>query len=102
MAFVATYFKVTENELRDRLANAGDHVTWVDLIMIDYVYHHEDANYQGGLSFLDRIYKKLGKFHKNDWPPIDYVKKTIGDSIDYGNWVNHLLKDPSDVLYYGV
>lgn len=101
MAYVPDMFKVTMSQLNERLVVAGDNVKWMDLLMIDYVYHHQDANYDNGLSFLDRLYNKLGQFHPN-WEDLTQLKESIVDSIDYTNVVKFLLKNPSDVVYYGV
>jgi len=101
MAYVPDMFKVTMEQLNERLIVAGDEVKWMDLLMIDYVYHHQDPNYDNGLSFLDRLYKKLSEFHPN-WEPLHELKDSIYDSIDYTNVIKNILRKPDDVLYYGV
>ena len=49
------------------------------LLMIDYAYYHEDPNYEGGLSFLNRLHNKLSKYFVVNWP-LDLMKNTIRNS----------------------
>lgn len=73
------------------------------LIMIDYLYHRNDTNYDNGLSFLDRIYAKIGQFHPN-WV-IDQLKNLIvnsnGPEKTYEEVIEMMFKNPSDCVYYG-
>jgi hypothetical protein len=78
--------------------------TWSDLLTIDYFYHHHEHNYDYGISFIDRIYKKLGRFHP-EWN-IPQMKAYIYKSLDpvsvYTHTIEYMLSDPTDVLYYGI
>jgi chromatin remodeling complex protein RSC6 len=49
------------------------------LLMIDYAYHSEDENYGDGLSFLDRLYKKLSLFFEINWE-VEHLKILIRNS----------------------
>jgi hypothetical protein len=83
-----------------------DEVTpiWSDLLTIDYFYNHHCANYDGGLSFIDRLNKKIGHFHPN-WD-IEGLKRIIRGSSNpehiYVDIIKYLLEDPHDVFYYGI
>jgi hypothetical protein len=80
------------------------HPLWSDLITIDYFYHHHMKDYDGGLSFLDRIYKKLGQFH-SEWNITD-LKNSIRNAKNpvsvYSDIIQYLLSDPHDIAYYGI
>ncbi len=53
-----------------------DNITPEILLMVDYAYHHTDQNYDGGLSFLDRLHKKLILYYNIQW-----VLPNLKDSI---------------------
>jgi hypothetical protein len=77
---------------------------WSDLLTIDYFYHHHEADYDFGLSFIDRIYKKLGQFHP-EWDVIELKNNVIYSNtpvVAYSCVINFMLQDPRDVLYYGI
>jgi len=78
--------------------------TWSDLLTIDYFYHHHMENYDGGLSFLDRLFDKLGQFHP-EWN-IEDLKNAIRNSnnpvLVYTDIIHYMLEDPRDVTYYGI
>jgi len=77
---------------------------WSDLITLDYFYHNHCADYDGGLSFIDRLNKKIGQFHPN-WD-IEGFKHIIRQSDNprqiYVDIIKYLLDDPHDVVYYGI
>jgi hypothetical protein len=77
---------------------------WSDLLTIDYFYYNHCANYDGGLSFIDRLNKKIGHLHPN-WD-ITGLKKIIMQSGNpqeiYVDIIKYLLDDPHDVFYYGI
>ena len=104
--YVANKFKVnTSDEMAIFLSTFDQaNVKWSDLLTIDYFYNHHLDDYDGGLSFIDRIYNKLGKFHP-DWN-IEDLKRCIVVSkyptAVYEDIIKLLLEDPRDVLYYGV
>lgn len=73
------------------------------LIKIDWVYHHHENNYDGGLSFLDRLNNKIGQFLNVN---IDNLKLQIRSANDpqneYRNVVHNLLRNREDRMYYGL
>jgi len=77
---------------------------WSDLLTIDYFYNHHMKDYDGGLSFLDRLFKKLGQFHP-EWN-INDLKNGIRNSnnpvVVYTDIIRYMLEDPHDILYYGI
>lgn len=107
MAYVPAQYKVSKERFNEIYNNAVDpsSVTWETLLMADYVYHHQDDDYNDGLSFLRRLEKKLGKFHP-EWD-VDGWCATV-DACKYDSAeqfiliVKEMLEDPSDVAYYGL
>jgi len=81
-----------------------DNLKWKDLLTLDYFFHFQDLDYDGGLSFFDRLNKKLGINHPN-WD-IDGLKRIVRNSMNplliYEDIVQDLLKDPFDIFYYGI
>jgi hypothetical protein len=74
--------------------------TWFDLMAIDYAFHHEDIDYDGGLSFIDRLYKKL-KSSKPSWNLAD-LKRRASSLETYHRIISAMLSSQSDIDYYGV
>ena len=77
---------------------------WSDPLTIDYFYHFQDPDYHGGLSFFDRLVKKLGKYHR-EWDASEYkqIVRTANDPQDaYIDILKFMLHDSSDVVYYGI
>ena len=106
MAYIPNQFKVTKQQFDEIYKNLGENdVTWKTLLMADYAYHHDDADYNDGLSFLDRLHKKLGRFHP-EWNIDEYYSLIEGckyDSVDqYEIIIAEMLADPSDIAYYGL
>jgi hypothetical protein len=106
--FVPPNFMITEQELLDHIVKfqeLGFDFSWMDLLMSDYVYHHHEPNYEGGLSFLDRLKKKLGHRHPN-WD-IDAFKDWIRTHVEnptsaYQGIIAEMLERPEDLEYYGL
>lgn len=78
-------------------------LTWSDVLTLDYFYYHHTADYDGGLSFFDRLDKKLGRFHTN-WD-IKGFKKIVRNSDNpvgvYEDIVKYLLDNQNEINYYG-
>jgi hypothetical protein len=95
MAYVPNNFKIYRDD---------NDPTWETLLMVDYMFHHQDNDYDDGLSFLDRLNHKIGRFHP-EWN-IEEYKDRIRNSNDpvakYVHIVSNMLSDPTDVFYYGV
>lgn len=79
--------------------------TVANLISIDYAYFNDSEDYDNGLSFLDRIYAKIGRFHP-EWEDINILKNRIQTSDDkeseYMDIINMLFEIPEDIAYYGI
>jgi hypothetical protein len=107
--FVPTFLRLNSQMLDNTmnlLKNVDDEVTDVPyrlLIAVDYIYHHTDNDYDDGLSFLDRLNKKLGVFHP-EWD-IQSMKNEIEHSLDpqgtYTKTIAVMLANPADRMYYG-
>ena len=104
--YISQNFAIDERELIDAVSNIQEpsDIDWKHLLMADYVYHHEDSDYDGGLSFLDRLHKKLGYRHQ-DWD-IDAFKEWIRNHDNtesaYQRIVMEMLENHEDVEYYGL
>jgi hypothetical protein len=103
MAYVPDSYQLTNGDFEiffDNLVNP----TWKDLLIIDFRFCHEKPDYDGGLSFLDRLQQKLGKFHP-EWN-IEALKETIrsADSpqTEFIQVVSSMLSEQQEVTYYGV
>ena len=104
--YVSQNFAIDEQELIDAVTNIREpsDIDWKHLLMADYVYHHEDSDYDGGLSFLDRLQKKLGHKHQ-DWDVQAFKDWIIThDNIEsaYQRIVMEMLENHEDVEYYGL
>jgi hypothetical protein len=103
MAYVSNTYKVSENQLNAVISAAGDNVNWTHLLMVDYYYHHQENDYDEGLSFLDRLNHKLGRFHNWDVNEMKVRIKNSENPVDeYLLAVSEMLADARDVFYYGV
>lgn len=103
--FVHQLLRASKAEVSEELENIGDgHVDESVLIMIDYAYHSHEPNYDYGLSFLDRIAAKIGRFHPN-WD-IQEMKQQIRDSDnpeeEYIKIIIKMFEKPGMFAYYGV
>ena len=95
----------TANEIDTFVKNINeDTLVWSDLLTIDYFYYNHEDGYDGGLSFIDRISKKLG----DSLSHVDFVglKQHIRGSDNpedtYVETIKFLLADPDLVAYYGI
>jgi hypothetical protein len=77
---------------------------WSDLLVLDYFYNHHMPEYDGGLSFIDRLVKKLGFRHKY-WNA-DLIKSIINASEDkvatYLEIIQEMLEKEEDIACYGI
>ena len=81
-----------------------DDPTWYELLMIDYFYYHHQPNYDGGLSFLDRLNKKIGHLHP-DWNIEDLkiiIETANNPSAMYVDVIEYMINDPNDIKLYGI
>lgn len=105
MMYVPHIFRVTNNQLNDRIMQLGNQDPDVDiLLMIDFAFHHQDDDYDGGLSFIDRIHAKLGRFHP-EWN-VQNMKHTIRNANnpieEYLFVIDTMLENVDGRLYYGL
>jgi hypothetical protein len=104
--YVSNNFKINTADEMDEFIKKFDQAnpTWSDLLTIDYFYHHHMSDYDGGLSFIDRINTKIGHFHP-EWNIAD-LKNCIKISNDpvsvYSNIIQFMFLELSDILYYGI
>lgn len=106
MAYIPNKFKVTKEQFDEIYNSLGENdATWETLLMADYAYHHQDSDYNNGLSFMDRLEKKIGKFHP-EWDIGEYydlVELCKYDKAEqFASIIQEMLTNPSDVMYYGV
>lgn len=106
MAYIPNNYKVTKEQFAEIYKNLGENdATWETLLMADYVFHHQDQDYDGGLSFLARLQKKIGQFHP-EWNLQEFYTQIVqSDDLSSEQFVaivQMMLEDPSDVAYYGV
>lgn len=105
MSLLPDKYKVSKDDLDSILNDLGDREpTWYHLLMTDYVYHHRDYDYNNGLSFIDRLMKKLGPLHP-EWNISDLYDGVLysGNVMNaYVNTIEYMLSDHSDICYYGI
>lgn len=106
MAFIPHNLQVTKNEVENQINNLGDNFADINLlVMVDYVYHHQENSYDGGLSMLDRINFKLGRNRPNPWN-IQHMKDNIRNSLNpqqaFLDTINMMMPTVSDIVYYGL
>ena len=105
MAYIPDNFQASEVDIQNDINNLGDNVCEFDLLIkIDYCYYHQSNNYDGGLSFLDRINRKLGQFHP-EWN-IENMKNNIRNANDpceeFIRTIDFMFSDIRDITYYGL
>ena len=105
MALIPDNCKILENEVDGLMNNIADgQATWRHLVAIDYAFNHNQNDYDDGLSFLDRLHRKLGQFH-NEWN-IEQMKNDIRNANQpmdrYKEVIELMLADPRDIAYYGL
>ncbi len=103
--YVPNNLRASRNDIDDEIRNLGENLGTYDLLVkIDYHYHHQDNDYDGGLSMLDRIKRKLGRFHP-EWD-IESMKNDIRNASDpiaeYAWVINLMFASESDIAYYGL
>lgn len=100
MSFLPQHCEVTKEQLENHLKNLedGEVVPYYIYMMIDYAYHHTDADYRGGLSFFKRINNKI---HKYDERTLDMLEIFVNDDRDYEHMLAALFTD-EDLAYYGI
>jgi hypothetical protein len=103
--YIPEEFRVSNDVLVDRIRQLGEDEPSVDiLLMVDFVFHHQDDDYNGGLSFIDRIHAKLGCFHA-DWD-VQEMKDAIrnaNDSVtEYLFVIDTMLGNADDRFCYGM
>jgi hypothetical protein len=104
--YVPTNYQINNaNEIEVFVSNLNErHPTWSDLITIDYFYHHHMPDYDGGLSFLDRINKKLGEFHP-EWNIADLkngIRHAQYPVSVYADIIAYMLASQLDIHAYGI
>jgi len=92
-------------KLEHEITNTSEEkVTPLLLIKIDHFYHMHLSNYEGGLSFLDRINAKIGQFHSN-WK-IEAMKDRIHSSsnpqLEYISTISQMFAGKGMMAYYGL
>lgn len=107
MMYVPQDLRVSKDNLTNEINQLGeDELATVQLLVkVDYVYHHHENNYDGGLSFLDRINRKLGRFQDNNWD-IQQMKDQIRNSNNpHGEYmwvIGQMFSDVRNIAIYGV
>jgi hypothetical protein len=71
------------------------------ITMIDHAYHCEDENYDGGLSFFDRLHWKLSFFFEISWTPEDLKTQVRNAPEEYMNVLKSIL-DEEKIDVYGL
>jgi len=104
--YISEEYRKTQAEVDEILDNMNDEyeITPEVLLMIDYVYHNEDENYDGGLSFLDRLHKKLSLYFQINWDTKslkNMIKTAEHPGAAFVYILNELLK-PDMISCYGV
>lgn len=106
MTYVSISYQVNKSDVHAMLNQLGDNfkATWCHLLMIDYAYHNLDDDYDGGLSFFDRLNKKIGRFNENwDIEGFKTIVRNSNNPVDvYEDIVKYLLEDQSNIDYYGI
>ena len=104
--YVPEHLRLSVQEVTDKIGNIeeGEFIHAKLLIEIDYAFHHDDQNYNGGLSFIDRIFEKIGRFHPN-WNANE-IKQNIMTADDrenaYVDQIIAMFDIPGMKEYYGL
>lgn len=107
MAYIPNNLKVTKEDMNQRIEaiRDGSPIPASLLVMIDYVYHKDDNDYDKGLSFFRRLHDKLGHLHP-DWDVEQMIDEVMlsNDPVDayMGIIEDVLLANQSDIVYYGL
>jgi len=104
--YVPDYLQLSMQEVTGKIANIeeGEFIHAKRFIEIDYAFHKDDQDYNGGLSFIDRIFEKIGHFHPH-WNVIE-IKQNIMTADDRENaYVDRIIAmfdRPGMKEYYGL
>jgi hypothetical protein len=104
--YVPKDLRLSIEQVGDKIANIeeGEFIHAKRFIEIDFAFHNQDANYDGGLSFIDRIFEKIGHFHPH-WNVIE-IKQEIMTADDRENvYVDRIIAmfdRPGMKEYYGL
>lgn len=77
---------------------------WEVLLKIDYAYSHQEEHYDGGLSFINRIYEKL-RYRHPQWSAIAFRHRIIqadDPQYEYVSVISEMLADEADRIIYGI
>ncbi len=92
------YRSMTSNQLEHYVEyEVFNMFAWDVLLMIDYNNHHKDDDYDGGLSFINRIHKKLGWFH-TEWN-VNLLRNSIKNEDDYIQIITDMLDEEVCCMY---
>ena len=84
-------------------ANNGE-PTWPVLLGIHYAFHCNDEDFDGGLSFIRALIRKLGNFHP-EWN-YEQLQNRIQiaefPQMEFVLVIQAMLADPNDIAYYGI
>ncbi len=106
MNYIPPIYRINNVEANNMVRNFNEHtlITWEHLLMIDHAYHCDDDDYCGGLSFIDRIVKKIG-FKYPEWNAME-IRNGILECEDrqkeYLVMIKHMLGLYEDIEYYGL
>ena len=104
--YVPQGLRLSIQQVSEKIANMeeGELIHAKRFIEIDYAYHHQDADYNGGLSLIDRIFDKIGHFHPH-WNVIE-MKQSIMTADDrenaYVDQIIAMFDRPGMKEYYGL
>jgi len=108
MNYVAPIYRINNVDANNMIHGFDEHtlITWEHLLMIDHAYHCDDDDYCGGLSFINRIIKKIG-FRHPDWDAgelRDYIESVHPENkVDaYTEIIKDMLQLYVDIEYYGL
>jgi hypothetical protein len=104
--YVAKKYQVyTAQEMDEFIARLNEiYPTWRDLLIVDYFYYNHTADYDGGLSFFDRVNAKIGRFHP-EWNIGEFkelVRTADNKEKTYNQIIQLMFMDPMDIEYYGL
>jgi hypothetical protein len=107
MTYVSEYYHVSIPAINQFLEEVDDDnyvPGWEVLLKIDYAYHHDNDHYDGGLSFINRIYEKL-RYRHPQWSAIAFRHRIIqadDPEYEYLSVISEMLADEQDRIIYGI
>jgi len=105
MAIVDYNYRKTKTEINEILKNIQENeITPELLLMIDYAYYNTDPDYDDGLSFLDRLHRKLSMYFQIQWN-VKNLKKLVRNSNNHSSTFIDILNEILDsemIECYGV